>query len=101
MRSIFPGVEVEATVGSAEELPQFLFADEFFASPDGQEAVAEEIFQRLDAFHRHLMETSLGVDQAGRGEDVDMGVIFEVVPEGLDPGDGGQFPIREIEPDDF
>jgi hypothetical protein len=29
-----------------------------------------------------------------------MGVKFEVVPEGLDPGDGGQFPIREIEPDD-
>jgi len=35
----------------------------------------------------------------GGGEDVEMGVEVQVIAEGLDGGDGGEFSFREIEPD--
>jgi len=94
----FSGVEVEAAVGPAEELVQFGFADEFFASEGGEEAVSEELFERFDALDRHLVEVAVLGDQAGGGDNVKMGVEAEVIAERLHSGDGGELAFREIEP---
>jgi hypothetical protein len=93
----FSGVEVEAAVGPAEELVQFGFADEFFASEGGEEAMAEDFLEWFDRLHGHFVEGTVPVDQAGGGDDVEVGVEDEVIAERLHSGDGGELPVWEIE----
>ena len=40
-----------------------------------------------------------GVEKAVGGEDVEVGMEDEVIAEGVDSGDGGEFPIGEVEAD--
>ena len=41
----------------------------------------------------------MGVEEAVGGEDVEVGMKDEVIAEGVDSGDGGEFPIGEVEAD--
>ena len=61
----------------AEQFAQFSLADEFFLQQRGEEALAEKFGQGLDGFDREEMETVLGIEEAGGGEDMEVRVEAE------------------------
>jgi hypothetical protein len=62
-----------------------------------EEAVAKEFDGGGEIFGGHAVEAALGVEESGGGKDVEVGMEDEVIAEGVDSGDGGEFPIGEIE----
>ena len=91
------GIEMKTAVVPAQKLAHLFLADEFFPAQGGQEPVAEEFFQRLDAFHGHFVEPACGIDQPGSGQHVKMRMKYEVIAEALNPGNGSQFALGECE----
>jgi len=70
-------------------------ADEFGIAEGVEEAVMEEFDGGGEVFGGHAAEADLGVEESVGGEDVE--VEDEVIAEGVDSGDGGEFSIGEIE----
>ena len=62
-----------------------------------EEAVAEEFDGGGEVFCGHAVEAAVWGEESVGGEDVEVGVEDEVVAEGVDGGDGGEFAIGEIE----
>jgi len=94
-----PWTDIEAGVFPGEEIGEFTGADEFGVSEGVKEAVAEEFDGRTEVFDGHAVEAAVGGEESVGGEDVEVGMKDEVVAEGVDSGDGGEFPIGEIEAD--
>lgn len=94
----FSGVEAEATVGPGEKLAGFFLADEFFLMQRGDEAVAKQVGEWLDAFDGQEMEAARAIDEDACGEDVEVRMEIEVIAKGLDGGDGGEPALGVVEP---
>jgi len=92
-------VDVEAAVFPREEVGEFFGADEFGVAEGLEEAVAEEFDGGGEVFGGHAVEAAIGGKESVGGEDVEVGMEDEVIAEGVDSGDGGEFPIGEIEAD--
>jgi len=56
--------------------------------------VAKEFDGGGEIFGGHAVEAALGVEESVGGEDVEVGMKDEVIAEGVDSGDGGEFPIN-------
>ena len=59
--------------------------------------MAKEFDGGGEIFGGHAVEAALGVEESVGGKDVEVGMEDEVIAEGVDSGDGGEFPIGEIE----
>jgi len=87
-------VDVEAAVFPREEVGELGGADEFGVAEGVEEAVAKEFDGGGEIFGGHAVEAALGVEESVGGEDVEVGMKDEVIAEGVDSGDGGEFPIN-------
>ena len=94
---LFAAVDVEAAVFPGEEFGDFLGAEVFAVSEDLEKAMAEEFGDGGEAFVGHGVEAAFLVEQAVGGEDVEVRVEDEVIPEGVDGGGGGDASARQIE----
>jgi hypothetical protein len=94
-----PGIKAETAVGPGEELAELALADEFFPAQQGEETVAEKFGKRFESLNRQDVEAPLPIHQPGGGEDVEVGMKVEVVPEGLHGGDSGELAIGQLESD--
>ncbi len=92
-------VDIEARVFPGEEVGELAGTDEFGIAQGVEEAVAEEFDGGSEVFGGHAVEAAVGGEESICGENVEMGVEDEVIAEGVDSGDGGEFSIREIEAD--
>jgi len=59
--------------------------------------VAEEFDGGGEVFGGHAVEAAVGGEESVGGEDVEVRMEDEVIAEGVDAGDGGEFPIGEVE----
>jgi len=96
----FTGVEVEAAVFPVEEITGFLFGEELVGDKGLDEAVAEEFGEGVEGLcgcGGKEMEAAGLIEESAGGEDVKVRVEHEVVAEGLDAGDGGEFAFGQVE----
>lgn len=84
-------------MGPGKELAELPLADEFFPTQQGEETVAEEFGKRFESLNRQDVEAPLSVHQPRGGEDVEVGMKIEIVPESLHGGDGGELAIGQLE----
>ena len=89
-------VDVEAAVFPGEEVGEFFGTDEFGVAEGVEKAVAEEFDGRGEVFGGHAVEAAVGGEESVGGENVEVGMEDEVVAEGVDSGDGGEFSIGEV-----
>ena len=59
--------------------------------------MAEEFDGGVEVFGGHAVEAAVRGEEAVGGEDVEVGVEDEVVAEGVDGGDGGDFSVGKVE----
>jgi hypothetical protein len=90
-------VDIEAGVFPREEVGELGGADEFGVAEGVEEAVAEEFDGRSEVFGGHAVEATVGREESIGGEDVEVGVVDEIVSEGVDSGDGSDAAAREAE----
>jgi hypothetical protein len=64
-----------------------------------EEAVAEEFDGGSEVFGGHAVEAAVGREESIGGEDVEVGVVDEIVSEGVDSGDGPDAAMGEAEAD--
>ena len=93
----FAAVDVESAVFPREEFGDFLGAEVFAVAEGLEEAVAEEFGDGGEAFVRHGVEAAFLIEQAVRGEDMEVWVEDEVVAEGVDGGSGGEASAGQTE----
>ena len=97
---MFPTVvDVEAGVFPGEEVGEFLGADEFGVAEGMEEAVAEECDGGSEVFGGHAVEAAVGGEKSVGGKNVEVGVVDEIVSEGVDGGDGPDAALGEAEAD--
>jgi len=97
---LFPTVvDVEAGVFPGEEVGEFGGADEFGVAEGVEEAVAEEFDGGTEVFDGHTVEAAVGGEESVGGKDVEVGVVDEIVSEGVDGGDGPDAALGEAEAD--
>jgi len=61
--------------------------------------VAEEFDGGSEVFGGHAVEAAVGRKESVGGKDVEVGVIDQVIAEGVDSGDGANAAVREAEAD--
>jgi len=74
---------------------EFFWANECGVPEGVKEAVAEEFDGGTEIFGGHAVEAAVGGEECVDGKDMDdveMGVVDEVVAEGVDSGDGPMLP---------
>ena len=97
---LFPTVvDVEAGVFPGEEVGEFGGADEFGVAEGVEEAVAEEFDGGCEVFGGHAVEAAVGGEESVGGKDVEVGVVDEIVSEGVDGGDGPDTTLGEAKAD--
>jgi hypothetical protein len=92
-------VDIEAGVFPGEEVGEFGGADEFGVAEGMEEAVAEEFDGGSEVFGGHAVEAAVGGEKSVGGKDVEVGVVDEIVSEGVDGGDGPDAALGEAEAD--
>ncbi len=92
-----PVVDVEAGMFPGEEAGEFAGADEFGVAQGVEEAVAEEFDGGCHGLFRHAVEGTVGGEEAVGGEEVEVGVVDEIVAEGVHGGDGTDASVGKIE----
>lgn len=92
-------VDVEAGMLPSEKVGEFFRADEFGLAQGVKEAVAKEFDGLGEVFNGHAVEAAVGSEESVGGEDVEVRVEDEVVAEGVDGGDGTEFPVGQLESD--
>lgn len=92
-------VDVEAGMLPSEKVGEFFRADEFGLAQGVKEAVAKEFDGGGEVFNGHAVEAAVGSEESVGGEDVEVRVEDEVVAEGVDGGDGTEFPVGQLESD--
>ena len=90
-------VDIEAGVFPSEEVGEFFRADELGVPQGVEEAVAEEFDGGSQVFGGHAVEAAVGGEESVGGKDVEVGVVDEVIAEGVDSGDGPDAAVREAE----
>jgi hypothetical protein len=90
-------VDIEAGVFPGEEIGKFGGTDEFGVAEGVKEAVAEEFDGGREVFGGHAVEAAVGGEESVGGEDVEVGVIDQVIAEGVDSGDGSDAAVGEAE----
>ncbi len=80
-----------------EEFGDFLSAEVFAVAKDLEEAVPEEFGDGGEAVIGHSVEAAFFVEQAVGGEDMEVRVEDEVIPEGVDGGSGGDATGEQVE----
>ena len=90
-------VDREAGVFPGEEVGELGRADEFGVAQGVEEAVAEEFDGGREVFGGHAVEASVGGEEPVGGKDMEVGVIDEVIAEGVDSGDGSDSAVGEGE----
>ena len=90
-------VDREAGVFPGEEVGEFAGADEFGIAQGVEEAVAEEFDGGCEVFGGHAVEAAVGGEESVGGKDMEVGVIDQVIAEGVDSGDGSDAAVGEGE----
>jgi hypothetical protein len=92
----FSSVEIEAAVLPIEKVTGFLFGEEFAGDKGLDEVVAEEFGEGVEGLcggSGEKMEESGLVEESAGAENVKIRVKYEVIAEGLDACDGGEFAL--------
>ena len=83
-----------------EKVTGFPFGEEFVGDKGLDEAVAKEFGEGIKGLcggGREEVEAAGLIEESAGAEDVKMGMEYEVIAEGLNAGDGGEFSVGEIE----
>ena len=95
---LFPTVvDVEAGVFPGEEIGELGGADKFGVAEGLEEAVAKEFDGGTEVFGGHAVEAAVGGEESVGGKDVEVGVVDEIVSEGVDGGDGPDVAVGKAE----
>lgn len=78
-------------------MSEFLGADELGFAEGVEEAVAEELNSIGKVLSGHAVEGAVWGEEAIGGKDVQVRMKDEVIPEGVDGGDGTEFPLGKAE----
>ena len=90
-------VDIESGVFPGEEVGEFSRANEFGVAEGVEKALTEEFDGGSEIFGGHTMEATVGREESVGGKNMEVGVVDEVVSEGVDGGDGSNFAIRQAE----
>jgi hypothetical protein len=90
-------VDIEAGVFPGEKVGEFAGADKFGIAQDVEEAVAEEFDGGSEIFGGHAVEAAVGGEESVGGKDMEVGVIDQVIADGVDSGDGANAAVGEAE----
>jgi hypothetical protein len=93
----FTAVDMKTAVFPREKFCHFLCTEKFCGAQCVEEAMAEEFGEGGQRFVGHGMEAAVFVEEAVRGEHMEMGMKDEVIAKGVDRGGSGDSAIGETE----
>ncbi len=90
-------VNVKPGMFPTEKIAQFVRADEFLLSEDGEEAMAKQLGHGADGSLRQAVKAPVGSKQAVCDEHVEMGMEDEVIAKSMNGGDCPDLAFCETE----